>query len=440
VDNFDGLQRLIADDFPCDRKGPITKIYLWGSWLGDGREGPAPGDVKKLHLSIYSDDPVGDDPENKFDDPLNEYSMPLELLWSGSFEDFAVSQYALVSNEYFWDPFKDTQLGYDQRIWQYEVDIPKETAFVQQGSRTNPVVYWLSVSAEINGPQVPQFGWKTTSLKDGWNDTAVKWGHKWVKSDEFDYWEDQTSHSYKAFGSVFQGVFSCDTASLRIGGCDINSYAQFTAAVKPGSDNIMLRYRVPWAGMDVTGGVPGTSLYVDGSYKGRISGSDCTWHELELTGMAADTADGMIDILLVDEFDACAGDIQITYMEVYSPEPAWIPLFYPDGHELRDQKVDMSFAVVTTVNGPGTFFPGFGWNIITANLENTNIPDITGGYVIGSFDVVDLAGPTQLVGEYRFVHQYPPTQDPEQHMFVFRTPQDQSNCEYVATNFRFGHT
>jgi len=440
VDDSDGIDRLLADDFQCVQTGPITKIYLWGSWLNDPGTGAAPGDVEKFHLSIYSDDPVGDDPLDPNDDPDNQYSTPLALLWSGTFDQFEASQYSFVQEEYFWDAYRNDPLGWDNRIWQYIIEIPESTAFVQQGSRQTPKVYWLSVSAEISGQEQPQFGWKTTDLENGWNDTAVAWKDTFVKTDEFDFWEDQTSHSYAAGGSCSQGHYDCSgDNSLRIGNCDRDSSAYIVISVSPGTDQVKLRYRIPWAGYVSGSPATGATLYVDGSIKGNLTADSCNWQELVLSGMSADTADGQLEIKIADEVDGCDGDIQITYLEVYSLEQDWVPLYYPTGHELAGYKVDMSFGVVTPTSQPGSYLPEFGWNIVTAEVADLNIVDITGGYVVGAFDIFDMSGDPELLGQYRFVHQYPYTQDPEQHVFTLQGPPDQTGCEYVAANFRFGH-
>ncbi|AQQ70404.1 hypothetical protein SMSP2_00752 [Limihaloglobus sulfuriphilus] len=439
VDSNDGIYRMLADDFPCTRTGPVTKIFLWNSWLGDGRTGPAPGNVEKLSLTIYSDDPIGDDPDNKYDDPGNKFSMPLEELWSGSFTEFQVSEYGL-SNEFFWDPYVDGQLGSDYRIWQYVVDIPEESAFVQEGTPRNPKIYWLSVSAEISGVDNPQFGWKTTPLKNAWNDTAVHWADTWEFTDEFDYWEDQETHSFKVDGSWFKGAYNCATESIRLGNCDQGTYASIVAAVTPGTDKVMLRFRIPWSGSSAGAGPSGTSVYVDDVYQGSISGYDCIWDEIILEGMAPYTEDGEIQVLLMDEKEGCDGDIQVTYLEVYSGAKSWKPLYYPLGHELNGYDVNMSFGIVTRSTQPGTLLPGFGWYINSFPLENVNIQDITGGYVVGAFDLMDYAGEPKMLGEYRFIHQHPYIFDPELFEFTIEPPQGQENCEFAARNFRFGHT
>jgi hypothetical protein len=54
------------------------------------------------------------------------------------------------------------------------------------------------------------------------------------------------------------------------------------------------------------------------------------------------------------------------------------------------------------------------------------VPDITGGYIIGAFDIFDTSGEPNLVGQYRFVHQYPYTQDPERHLFTIEGPEKQA--------------
>lgn len=85
-----------------------------------------------------------------------------------------------------------------------------------------------------------------------------------------------------------------------------------------------------------------------------------------------------------------------------------------------------------------TRFPGISWKMETPRIENADkIENVTGGYVIGSFDIVDPTMPRerQLIGQYRFSHQYSYTQNPEQHMFRI-----QGERGYVVTNLRFGHS
>ena len=61
--------------------GLLTDVHFWGSWLRDAK-----AEIKKIHLSIHSDDPVG--PGGSY--PDNEYSMPDKLLWQMDFDRDAV--------------------------------------------------------------------------------------------------------------------------------------------------------------------------------------------------------------------------------------------------------------------------------------------------------------------------------------------------------------
>ena len=422
VDNFDGIDRLIADDFECTQRGPITQVYLWGSWDKDLGKGEKPGNIENFALYIYSDDPIGDDPDNKDDDPDNTESKPLSLLWSGNFDEFQESDFSEVPEEYFWDPFTEDLLSWDNRIWQYIIEIPEDLAFYQQGTKNSPMVYWLGVSAQVKGETEPKFGWKTTAPENGWNDKAVAWKDTFIKTDEFDYWEDQTSHGFTAYGSISEGAYDCNgDRTLCIGDKDSGSYASIFATVSSGTDKVKLRYQIPWIGGAASGNT--AKLYVDGGHKTYLTSTQCDWQEVVLDGMSYDTADGIIEIIIADEFDDYDGNVQICNIEVYSIGKGWASLNHPSGHELADTPIDLAFAVVTPKSEPGRFRPEFGWNILTEELEGPPVPDICGGYVIGTLDLYDITD-DRTMGEYRFVHQYPYTQDPEQHTFTIQSSPD----------------
>jgi hypothetical protein len=54
--------------------------------------------------------------------------------------------------------------------WEY-VFVFDDSAFIQQGTEENPVVYWLSLTALPTTPPERWMGWKTSS--EHWNDGAV---------------------------------------------------------------------------------------------------------------------------------------------------------------------------------------------------------------------------------------------------------------------------
>ena len=167
VDSSDGNLRTIADDFECQSENLITDVHLWGSWKGDEK-----GMIKKIHLSIHADDPpgtVGPDPENEFSKPAPD------VLWSKDFlpGQFGEALYHRVREpgEWWWDPFTgQLDPGGDAGIWQIDIDIEPEEAFLQTGSPDDPVIYWLAVQVDT---EQGEFGWKTRRWPDHYMDDAV---------------------------------------------------------------------------------------------------------------------------------------------------------------------------------------------------------------------------------------------------------------------------
>jgi hypothetical protein len=173
--------RTIGDDFLCTETGPITDVHLWGSWLNDDK-----GRITAIHLSFYSDDPIGDEGS----DPDNEYSKPDILLWDRWFDETQFverSYYKLPDGVYegWWDPRAGAS-GYiqngDTEVWQINIDILEEP-FEQQGTPDEPVIYWLVVEVKIDQTiEGTSFGWKTRDRQDGhFMDDAVWMGFQWVE-------------------------------------------------------------------------------------------------------------------------------------------------------------------------------------------------------------------------------------------------------------------
>ncbi len=148
--------KVLADDFLCRETGPITSIHIWGSWLGDIVN---PNTFFKL--SIHDDVPAGVDAP---------YSHPVPIpRWQ---QEFVPGQYIMrpyaSGQEMFYEPNTDTIIGSDTVCFQYNFPIVNDP-FIQQGTSTSPIVYWLDVQAFVPGTEV--FGWKTSP--DDWNDDAV---------------------------------------------------------------------------------------------------------------------------------------------------------------------------------------------------------------------------------------------------------------------------
>ncbi|MHC4629806.1 MAG: DUF7901 domain-containing protein [Planctomycetota bacterium] len=167
VDNSDGNIRTLADDFECRSHSLITDVHLWGSWKGDEK-----GLIKRIHLSIHPDDPagpVGSDPENEFSKPAPD------VLWAKDFlpGQFGEALYHRVRDpgEWWWDPVTgELRPGGDTQIWQIDIDIEPDEAFLQTGTLDNPVIYWLAVKVDT---EQGEFGWKTRRWPDHYMDDAV---------------------------------------------------------------------------------------------------------------------------------------------------------------------------------------------------------------------------------------------------------------------------
>ncbi len=158
--------KILADDWLCTSVDPVTDIHIWGSWLNNHLPfNTQPGAVT-FKLSIHEDVPAGVDAP---------WSHPGPQVWSTVMGPSAVRLYAPSPefpgpiNEYFYDPNINQIIGTDNEVWQYNfTNLPNP--FVQQGTTSQPKVYWLDVQAVTQDPQAI-FGWKTSFQH--FNDDAV---------------------------------------------------------------------------------------------------------------------------------------------------------------------------------------------------------------------------------------------------------------------------
>lgn len=101
----------------------------------------------------------------------------------------------------------------------------------------------------------------------------------------------------------------------------------------------------------------------------------------------------------------------------------------------------ISYSDVHFTYPDGTLSPSFAelaWKVTTPLVPNAEaIKNVTGGYVVASFEVINptaLPG-SELLGEYRLVHQYSYTQNPEHHTLSFAGP-----AGTAVRNVRVGHS
>ena len=149
-----GMPFLLASDFRCTQTGPITEIHVFGSWLNDQLPQGNPGAVA-FRLSIHPDIP---DPDGEAG-PL--YSMPGPAIWlksiqPGNFE-YRVLQ-ANILEGWYSPPSVYMPIG-DRVCYEYIFHLDP-TEFIQHGTTTNPIIYWLDVQATPL-QQGTYFGWKT---------------------------------------------------------------------------------------------------------------------------------------------------------------------------------------------------------------------------------------------------------------------------------------
>jgi hypothetical protein len=81
-------------------------------------------------------------------------------------------------------------------------------------------------------------------------------------------------------------------------------------------------------------------------------------------------------------------------------------------------------------------FPMFRWEMLTPKVRDPRLPNLSGGYIIGAFDLMDPET-KEVVGEYRLLHEYDFDQNPEHHDFTLESLEKMG---YMVGNFRFGHS
>jgi len=106
--------------------------------------------------------------------------------------------------------------------------------------------------------------------------------------------------------------------------------------------------------------------------------------------------------------------------------PAWNAIEYEDVRFTYPDKTGFAH------------LPFLKWEMETPYIMNADtILNVTGGYVVGSFNVEDprLSPDERTMVEYRFIHQYSYNQTPEDHVLFLM-----GDSTYAATDIRIGHS
>ncbi len=121
------------------------------------------------------------------------------------------------------------------------------------------------------------------------------------------------------------------------------------------------------------------------------------------------------------------------------PECNWInittELILPEDAPMEYDDVHFTYQTTARLGA----FPFLWWKVQTQPLENAEaIPNVKGGYVIGSFDILEGSEhvPDQKpIAKYRFIRRYPYNRSPNDHVFVLKGKEG-----FHIKNVRFGHS
>jgi hypothetical protein len=199
-------EQMVADDWRCLRRTPVTAIGWWGSYIGYRSQAcsyppfmslPVPPD--RFVLKIWTD-VAADDPDNTY-----SYSHPGEEIW----------QYDAVE-------FDEVMVGFDKHphgaqgqhpnepVFRYSVRLPKDKWFNQPDYNE---VFWFSVQAVYENEE-PLYPWGWTNHEHVFNDNAVRRYEDlaaggWVWEELY----DQTGKSEDMSFILFTDPHECSTCA-----------------------------------------------------------------------------------------------------------------------------------------------------------------------------------------------------------------------------------
>ena len=140
-------QQIVADDWKCTDRRPVTDIHWWGSYQEwDEPEAPPPPlGPDRFHIGIWTDVPAGSG---------TPWSHPGMMIWE-TMVPRQVTQERVVGCD-----FHPGHMQGPDTCFLYSYKLPRETWFYQDPGEH---VYWISISAvyQQGPPQQYVWGWKT---------------------------------------------------------------------------------------------------------------------------------------------------------------------------------------------------------------------------------------------------------------------------------------
>jgi len=168
---------MVADDWKCTKRTPITAVVWWGSYIGYQYNACQVLQMRPVKpdyflLRIWTDVPAGGVPP---------YSHPGHVVWKHKAYEF-----------------DEVLVGYDKHphtivrepVFRYSVRLPESEWFLQRQRET---IYWLSIAAVYKAGTDPSHRWGWTNHAHVFNDNAVT-GTYLAANDEWQWSElfDQT--------------------------------------------------------------------------------------------------------------------------------------------------------------------------------------------------------------------------------------------------------
>ncbi|MHC4744911.1 MAG: DUF7901 domain-containing protein, partial [Planctomycetota bacterium] len=225
------IQRLVADDWQCKTRQPVTAAVWWGSYIGYRYKAcECPIAAKPIRpdyflLTIWTDVPAGVD---------GNYSHPGRQVWKYKAYDY---DEVLVGYDKHPEDVPGTHPYGQEPVFRYSVRLPEKRWFYQPDE---DAIFWFSAVAVYRQDTDPTYHWGWTNHKHVFNDDAVAGFFdpavgQWFWEELFDQTGTSEDMSFVLFtepGDCFPSYFTTypDWVALGKPLCWCNS------AVKAGAD------------------------------------------------------------------------------------------------------------------------------------------------------------------------------------------------------------
>jgi len=139
--------QIVADDWLCNDKRPITDIHWWGSFKGWASEQAPPQMPDGFYIAIWTDMPASASAA------APGFSHPGKVIWQSYCKNYT---YKFVG----WDVDPHDMAPPWEATFYFEYDLPETEWFWQDPSAK---IYWISIAADYAKPTETRYpwGWKT---------------------------------------------------------------------------------------------------------------------------------------------------------------------------------------------------------------------------------------------------------------------------------------